>query len=73
MIDSGEVKNQAELARIKSISRARITQILNLLKLDKSIIDNLEQIVHPTDKKVISERELRKIITRNWYPNINFG
>ena len=72
MIDSGEVKNQAELARIKSISRARITQILNLLKLDKSIIDNLEQIVHPTDKKVISERELRKIITRNWYPNINF-
>ena len=72
MIDSGEVKNQAELVRIKSISRARITQILNLLKLDKSIIDNLEQIGDPMDKKVISERELRKIITRNCYPNINF-
>jgi esterase/lipase len=62
MIDSREVKNQAELARIKSISRARITQILNLLKLDKNIIDNLEQIGDPMDKKVISERELRKII-----------
>jgi len=32
MIDSGDAKNQAELARIKSISRARVTQILNLLK-----------------------------------------
>jgi len=32
MIDSGKVKNQAELARIKGISRARVTQILNLPK-----------------------------------------
>jgi len=62
MIDSGEVKNQAELARIKGISRARVTQILNLLKLDKSIIDNLEKIGDPMDKKITSERELRKII-----------
>jgi len=30
MIDSGEAKNQAELARIKSISRAKVAQILNL-------------------------------------------
>ena len=62
MINLGEAKNQAELARIKGISRARVTQILNLLKLDKKIIDNLEQIGDPMDRKVISERELRKII-----------
>ena len=54
MINSGEVRNQAELARIKSISRARVTQIMNLLRLDKSIIDNLEQIGDPMDKKLIS-------------------
>jgi hypothetical protein len=30
MIDSGEVKNQVELVKIKGISRARVTQILNL-------------------------------------------
>ena len=65
MIDSGEVKNQAELARIKGISRARVTQILNLLKLDKSIINNLEQIGDSMDKKVISERELLKTINKN--------
>ena len=63
MIDSGKVKNQAELAKIKGISRARVTQILNLLNLDKSIINKLEQIGDPMDRKVISERELRKIIT----------
>ena len=38
MIDSGEAKNQAELARIKGISRTRVTQILNLLKIDDKII-----------------------------------
>ena len=38
MINSGEVKNQAELARLMGISRARVTQILNLLKLDSLII-----------------------------------
>jgi len=62
MIESEEVKNHAELASIKGISRARVTQILNLLKLEKSIIDNIEQIGNPMDRKVISERELRKII-----------
>ena len=65
MIDNGHVKNQANLARKLSISIARVTQILNLLKLDKNIIDNLEQIGDPVDKKVISERELRKIIHKN--------
>ncbi len=62
MIDKGKVKNQAELAKTKGISRARVTQILNLLKLNKTIIENLEQIGDPMDKKVISERALRKII-----------
>ena len=54
MIESGEVKNQAELARIKGISRARITQILNLLKLDINIILKIEEIGDPMDKKLIS-------------------
>jgi DNA invertase Pin-like site-specific DNA recombinase len=65
MIDLGEAKNQAELARIKGISRARVTQILNLLKIDKSTIDNLEQIGDPMYREVTSERELRKIIHKS--------
>ncbi len=63
MIDSSKVKNQAELTKIKGISRARITQMLNLLKLSKSIINNLEKLGDPfINKKLISERKLRKMI-----------
>jgi len=65
ILDSGEAKNQADLARNLGISRARVTQILNLLKLDKNITDNLERIGDPMERKVISERELRKIIHKN--------
>ncbi len=65
MIDAGKANTQAELAKLKGISRARVTQILNLLKLDKNIVDNLERIGDPMDKKLISERELRKIIHKN--------
>ena len=65
MIDDNKVKNQADLAHKLGISRARATQIINLLKLDKSIIDKLEQIGDPMDKKVISERKLRKNIYQN--------
>lgn len=72
MIDSGKVKNQAEMARLKGISRARVTQILNLLKLDKNIIDNLERIGDPMDKKVITERKLRKSNHKNEYSINNF-
>jgi ParB-like chromosome segregation protein Spo0J len=61
MIDSGKAKNQAELARIKSISRARVTQILNLLKLDKNIIDKFEQIGDPMHERIFSERKLRDL------------
>ena len=59
MIDSGEVKNQAELARIKGISRARVTQILNLLKLNSFIIQELEKLGDPLKSKIITERILR--------------
>lgn len=53
MLNTGKVKNQAELARIKASQGQR---------LDKSIINNLEQIGYPTDRKILSEKELRKII-----------
>jgi len=66
MIDSGEVKNQAELARIKGISRARVTQILNLLKLDPLSIHELEKLGDPFKSNVISERMLRPYINKSF-------
>lgn len=41
MIDKEHVKNQADLAQKLGISRAKVTQILRLLKLDSLIIQEL--------------------------------
>lgn len=41
MLDSGEVRSMAELARLGGVSRARITQIMNLLMLAPQIQEEL--------------------------------
>lgn len=66
MIDSGNVKkNQAELAKMKGISRARVTQILNLLKLKPQIIQELEKLGDPLKSQIITERMLRSYINKS--------
>ncbi|MCJ7656464.1 MAG: hypothetical protein MUO55_01615 [Candidatus Atribacteria bacterium] len=47
MIDNGQMKNQADLACKLGISRVRICQILNLLKLDSLIVQELEKLSDP--------------------------
>lgn len=41
MLESGEVKDQAELAKLGHVSRARVTQIMNLLNLAPDIQEEL--------------------------------
>jgi hypothetical protein len=41
MLDSGEVESMAELARLGRVSRARITQIMDLLMLAPEIQEEL--------------------------------
>jgi len=66
MIDNNsQVKNQAELARKLGISRARVTQILRLLKLDSLIIQELEILGDPLKSRIISERMLRPYINKS--------
>ena len=59
MIDSGEVKNQSELAKLKGISRARVTQIMNILKLDSIVIQKIEKLGDPLKIRIVTERMLR--------------
>lgn len=59
MIDNGQVKNHSDLARKLGISRVRICQILNLLKLDSLIVQELEKLGDPLKARTISERILR--------------
>jgi len=65
VIDNGQVKNQVELAGKLGISRARVTQILNLLKLNPLIIHELEKLGDPLKSRVINERMLRPYVNKS--------
>jgi hypothetical protein len=41
LVESGEVRDYAELARLGHVTRARMTQIMNLLNLAPDIQENL--------------------------------
>ncbi len=57
MVDRGEVNDYADLARLGYVTRARITQIMNLLNLAPDIQEQLLLPEPPT--AIISERHLR--------------
>lgn len=68
LLASGQVKDQAEIARVAGITRARVTQILNLTNLAPDIqqaILDLEPTTDPDPR--FREREVRTIaIQPNW-------
>ena len=55
MIDNGQVKNQSELARKLGVSKARVTQILNPLKLDSLVVQELDRLGDSLKSKIITE------------------
>ena len=62
MIADGLVRDQAELAALGYVSRARVTQIMNLLYLDPYIQDAILHLPLVTSgKDPIPERDLRPI------------
>jgi len=65
MIDSGQAKNQSELARKLGTSRVRVTQILRLLKLDSLLIQKLEKLGDPLKLKIKTERMLRPYVGKS--------
>ena len=53
--------SRAELARRMKVSRARITQVMNLLKLSPEIIEMIKEMGDRFERQVITERKLREI------------
>jgi hypothetical protein len=51
--------SKADLARKLGISRARVTQILNLLKLPEELIREVEEMGDNWEKRFVTERSLR--------------
>ncbi len=60
MVDHGEVKHYADLARLGYVTRARITQIMNLLNLAPDIQERL-LLADPADAALRPEQNLRHV------------
>ncbi len=50
---------KADLSRKLNISRARVTQMLNLLKLPEKLIREVEEMGDNWDRRLVTERMLR--------------
>ena len=62
MVDRGEVRDYADLARLGYATRARLTQIMNLLLLAPDIQDEILGWGVAADQKVVAERHVRSVV-----------
>jgi hypothetical protein len=62
LLETNEVRNRAELARRYRLTRARVTQLLDLLKLDQSVIAYAKSLPAGTPTRRITERALRRLL-----------
>jgi hypothetical protein len=61
-LNSGQFASLADLARYYKISRARVTQIMNLLDLEPEVVDRIAALGNPLGAPVITERNLRSLL-----------
>jgi hypothetical protein len=61
MVDRGEVRDYADIARLGFVTRARITQIMNLLNLAPDIQEQLLTSSNPATEAAVPERGLRPV------------
>ena len=61
MVDSGEVRDYADIARLGYVTRASLTQIMNLSLLAPDIQEAMLMMAHTKGVSEITERFLRKL------------
>ena len=62
-LDNGEYDSPAALARHFKVSRARVTQILNLLHLSPDVLEMISALGDPLRRPIAAERKLRPLLT----------
>jgi hypothetical protein len=62
IVDRGEVRDYADLARLGYVTRGRMTQIMNLLLLAPDIQEKLFTELDGTTHGLHSEREIRAVL-----------
>ena len=67
MVDRGDVRDYADLARLGYVTRARITQIMNLMNLAPDIQEEL-LTTNPVMSLPASERKIRQVVSAvDWH------
>lgn len=61
LLETGEVRNQSDLANLEGLTRARVTQILNLLKLHSDILSFVRAVPSTAPRNWVTERKLRAL------------
>ena len=62
MIDSGQVVNAAELSREQGITRARVSQVMSLLRLAPEIQDYIDNLDEQKGVRHLTERKMREVV-----------
>jgi hypothetical protein len=62
MVDCGEVRDYADLARLGYVTRARITQIMNLLLLAPDIQEEIVGLGGAVKETIPTERHVRSVV-----------
>ena len=60
-MESGKIASKAEIARREGITRARVTQVLDLLRLAPEIQEKILTLTDPLRRRPVTERMLRPI------------
>ena len=63
VLDSGQCESLSALARHFKVSRARVTQVMNLLSLSTDVIDIIRSLGDPINSPVVAERRLRPLLS----------
>ena len=61
-LDNGVYASPAALARHFKVSRARVTQIMNLLRLSLEVIDMISSLGDSIRYPIVTERKLRPLV-----------
>jgi hypothetical protein len=64
-INNGEYRTYAEFAQRQGISRARVTQVLQILKLAPDVLISIVRLGNPLPSRIITERMLRSMVHRS--------
>lgn len=62
LVDRGEVVDYADLARLGYVTRARLTQIMNLLLLAPDIQEAIVEMGQETTETKCAERQVRSVV-----------